>query len=355
METTENSDIDAYVARFVRQERFAPLGAEGGKRLRSGKALICGCGALGTMIAERLARAGVGTLRIIDRDWVELSNLPRQTLFTEQDAIEARPKAIAAAAALSAIDSRLSIEPIVADLTCDNIRELADGYDIVLDGTDNFETRFLINDYCLSQKVPWVHGGCLGSSGQVMTIVPGLTACFRCLVRDLPARDSMETCDSAGVLGPAIGVIASWQAAEALKILSGNVAAVSQELLVIDTWNTTCRTVSLKGLKQRGRECPVCDRGDFQFLNGELRTETMVLCGKNAVQVRSAASGKLIGNLGELAERLRHSGKVINNGFFVRLTLPNYVLTVFRDGRAVVEGTTNPIEAKNLLSKTLGG
>ncbi len=355
METTENSDIDAYVARFVRQERFAPLGPEGGKRLRSAKALICGCGALGTMIAERLARAGVGTLRIVDRDWVELSNLPRQTLFTEQDAIEARPKAIAAATALLAIDSRLTIEPIVADLTCDNIRDMADGCDVILDGTDNFETRFLINDYSFSQNVPWVHGGCLGASGQVMTIVPGASACFRCLVPELPARDSMETCDSAGVLGPAIGVVASWQAAEALKILSGNLTAVSQELLVIDTWNTTCRTISLRGLKQRERQCPVCELGVFEFLDGKLRTEAVVLCGKNAVQVRSAASGKLIGNLGELAERLQHSGKVVNNGFFLRLILPNHVLTVFRDGRAVVEGTTDPMEAKNLLSKTLGG
>lgn len=355
METTENSDLDPYVQRFVRQERFAALGAEGGLRLRGSKALICGCGALGTMIAERLARAGVGSLRIVDRDWVELSNLPRQTLFTEQDAIHSRPKAIAAAAALAAIDSRLNIEPVVADLTCDNIRELADGCDVILDGTDNFETRFLVNDYAFSQRVPWVHGGCLGASGQVMTIVPGMTACFRCLVPNLPARDSMETCDSAGVLGPAIGVVACWQAAEALKILSGNVSAVSQELLVIDTWNTTCRTVSLNGLKQRGRQCPVCVQGNFQFLNGELRTETVVLCGKNAVQVRMAASEKLIGNLGELAERLQHSGKVTNNGFFLRLTLPDHVLTVFRDGRAVVEGTTDPIEAKNLLSKTLGG
>lgn len=354
MKSTEGSEIDDYVARFVRQERFAPLGVEGGARLRKSKALICGCGALGTMIAERLARAGVGTLRIVDRDWVEVSNLPRQTLFTEQDAVLGRPKAIAAAEALGAIDSRLRIEPLVADLTCDNIHELAEGCDVLLDGTDNFETRFLLNDYSLSKNVPWVHGGCLGASGQVMTIIPGKSACFRCLVRDLPPRDSMETCDSAGVLGPAIGVIACWQAAEAIKILSGNVGAVSQDLMVIDTWNTACRMVSLASLRSSSRNCPACQLGEFPFLAGQLRTETVVLCGKNAVQVNSA-SAYGGGDFATLVERLKHSGKVANNGFFLRLTLAKHVLTVFRDGRAVVEGTTDPLEAKNLLSKTLGG
>jgi molybdopterin-synthase adenylyltransferase len=354
MNLTEQNELEAYVARFVRQERFAPLGTVGGEKLRASRALICGCGALGTMIAERLARTGVGTLRIVDRDWVEVSNLPRQTLFTEQDAMLGRPKAIAAADALMAIDSHLSIEPHVADLTCDNISELAEGCDVLVDGTDNFETRFLLNDFSLSKNIPWVHGGCLGSSGQVMTIVPGITACFRCLLRDLPARDTMETCDSAGVLGPAIGVIACWQAAEALKILSGNVEQVSQDLMVIDTWNTSCRMISMASLKASSRNCPACQLRQFPFLEGALRTETVVLCGKNAVQVRSA-SAAISGDLSALATRLAHSGKVTNNGFFLRLILPQHVLTVFRDGRAVVEGTTDPLEAKNLLSKTLGG
>ncbi len=355
MKSTDQQELEDYVARFVRQERFAPLGVDGGKRLRASKVLICGCGALGTMIAERMARVGVGTIRIVDRDWVELSNLPRQTLFTERDALEARPKAIAAAEALRAIDSQLNIEPFVADLTCDNIRELADGCDLLLDGTDNFETRFLINDYSISENVPWVHGGCLGASGQVMSIIPGTTACYRCLVRDLPSRDSMETCDSVGVLGPAIGVIASWQAAEAVKILSGNLASVSHDLLVVDTWNSVSRMMSLKGLRSAGRQCSVCDQRQFSFLEGRVRTETVVLCGKNAVQVQMAARGSSGEELSEIAERLRSSGKVIFNGFFLRLILPSHVLTLFRDGRAVVEGTIDPIEAKKLLSNTLGG
>ena len=355
MTSLENSPHDDYVARFVRQERFTPLGTEGGAKLRASRALICGCGALGTVIAERLVRAGVGTLRIVDRDWVELSNLPRQALFSERDAQEVRPKAIAAADALRAIDSHINIEPVVADLTSDNIRELARDCDVLMDGTDNFETRFLINDYCVSQNVPWVHGGCLGAGGQVMTIVPGTTACFRCLIQEIPPRDSIQTCDSVGVLGPAVGVIASWQAAEAIKILSGNLAAVSQSLLVIDTWNTTCRLVSLDALKSAERQCPTCHQRKFPYLDGTIRTETLVLCGKNAVQVNYANPSEGQMDLQGLSQRLELAGKVIFNGFFLRLTLAEHVITVFRDGRAVVQGTTNETEAKNLLSKTLGG
>lgn len=351
MHSDELKPDDDYVSRFVRQERFAPLGSEGGARLRASKALVCGCGALGSMIAERLARSGVGTLRIVDRDWVELSNLPRQTLFSEQDAIHGRPKAIAAAEALAAIDSRLSLEPYVADVTCDNIVELAKGCEVIVDGTDNFETRFLLNDYSLKYNVPWVHGGCLGASGQVMTIVPGRSACFRCLIRDMPQRESIETCDSAGVLGPAVGIIACWQAAEAIKILAGHVDAACQDLVIIDTWNTSCRTVSLAGMRAK-QTCPACQLGEFPFLEGRLRTETVVLCGKAAVQLSSVDLGT---DLQSLAEKLKYSGTVKNNGFFVRVALTNYTLTIFKDGRVVVEGTTSPAEARNIVAKTLGG
>ncbi len=315
-----------YLERFVRQDRFARVGTEGGERIRASSVLVCGCGALGTTIAERLARAGVGRIKIVDRDWVELSNLPRQTLFTEDDAQQARPKAIAACEALKAIDSHLRIEPFVADLTSENIRQLADGCDLLLDGTDNFETRFLINDYCISEGVPWIHGGCLGASGQVMAILPGETACFRCLVPELPARDSIETCDSAGVLGTAIGVIASWQAAEAIKLLSGHRDAVTRNLLVIDTWDSSFRSVSLAGLRDPQRSCPTCDLRQFPFLDGTASTETVVLCGKNAVQVHSATA---IGDLSILAQRLIHSGKVTNNGFFLRLEIGAAILSIF--------------------------
>jgi molybdopterin-synthase adenylyltransferase len=340
-----------YLERFIRQDRFAPLGREGSERLRASRVLICGCGALGTVIAERLARAGVRNLRIIDRDWVEWSNLPRQTLFTEQDAIDGRPKAIACADAIRLIDRRLLVEPIVEDLTCDNIMDVAASCDLIMDGTDNFETRFLINDYSIKFQIPWVHGGCVGSGGQLMSILPGVTACYRCLIRELPSQDSIETCDSAGVLGPAVGIIACWQAAEAIKILAGKLDAVCRDLLVLDSWHTACRSISLKGLLN-AKNCPTCNHGQFPFLEGANRTEATVLCGKNAVQIRSSSP---IGDLEALQKRLQSSGKVSWNGFFLRLTVEQYTITLFKDGRAVVAGTTHPNEAKNLLAKTIGG
>ena len=192
--------------RYSRQERFAPLGPEGQQQIDAARVFVVGCGALGSMIAERLARAGVGMLRLVDRDWVELSNLQRQTLFTERDAREARPKAVAAAEMLAEINSQIIIEPYVEDVAFDNIERLAASCELIVDGTDNFETRFLVNDYCVKNNIPWVHGGCLGASGQVLTVLPGETACFRCLVPDLPPREALQTCDTAGGLGPGGGI-----------------------------------------------------------------------------------------------------------------------------------------------------
>ena len=251
--------------RYARQWRFAPLGAAGQDRLGSSTVLICGCGALGSVIAERLARAGVGKLRLVDRDWVELTNLQRQSLFTEEHARQAAPKAVAAAEVLAQVNHQITIEPVVEDLTCDNIQTLASGCDLILDGTDNFETRLLINDYCLRFSVPWVHGGCLGASGQVMPVLPGQTAFFRCLVPELPPPDALQSSDTAGVLGPAVGLIACWQAAEALKILSGHLEAVCRRLLVLDCWHTDCRLVNLKPVS----DCPACQRAS-PFLEGRL-------------------------------------------------------------------------------------
>ncbi len=335
-------------SRYSRQERFSPMGTEGQSRLGSARVLICGCGALGTVIAERLARSGVGHLRIVDRDWVELSNLQRQTLFCEQDAVQARPKAVAAAQALQSMNSEIVVEPIVEDVSYHNIESLASDCDLILDGTDNFETRFLINDYCVKHGVPWIHGGCLGASGQVMSILPGDTACFRCLVPELPAREALETCDSAGVLGPAVGLIACLQAAEALKILSGNAAAVCRGLIVIDSWNTDFRVISLP----RNGECKACRHADFPFLSGKIRTAATILCGKNAVQIESP--GLESATLEHIADRLRSLGAVQQNAFFVRLKLEAHTLTIFRGGRTVVEGTTTTAEAKSVLARTLG-
>ncbi len=339
--------------RYSRQVKYSPLGPEGQRRLSVSKALICGCGALGSMIAERLARAGVGSLRIVDRDWVELSNLQRQTLFTEEHARESTPKAAAAVQTLRSINGQIELEACVADVTYRNMSELAAGCDLILDGTDNFETRFLINDFALDSGTPWIHGGCLGASGQVLSIVPGQTACFRCLVPDLPPREALETCDTAGVLGPAIGVVASWQAAEALKVLSGNEAAVCNGLIIIDTWQSDCRIVKLSA----SPNCRACGAGELPFLSGDIRTEITVLCGKNAVQLVSALppSTDEGATLQRLAKDLRGLGDVLLNPYFLRLSLPtDHTLTIFRGGRTVVEGTTDEAEAKSILARTLG-
>ncbi len=338
--------------RYVRQKRFAPLGQLGQDRIQQAQVLVCGCGALGSMIAERLVRAGVKKIRIVDRDWVEESNLPRQTLFSEIDAKECRPKAQAACDALLRIDSQALIEPIVEDITHRNIARLAQGCHLIMDGTDNFETRLLINDYALAENTPWVHGGVLGAGGQVMTIVPGATACFRCLVPDLPPREALPTCDTAGVLGSAVGIIACWQAAEAIKILSGNVDAICHELIVIDSWHTSVRLMSLEGLRASG-DCLACGQRRFAFLAGEHESESTVLCGKNAVQI-AACRGTTI-ELSQLASKLKSFTNVSANAFFIRFNVDGHTITIFRDGRAIVSDTTDPAIAKNLLARTVGG
>lgn len=336
------------LARYSRQVRFDPLGESGQKRLSESMAVVMGCGALGSVIAERLVRSGVGKIRLVDRDWVELSNLQRQAIYTERDAELATPKSVAAAQGLAQINSQVEIEPIVDDITFANIQGLVEGADVILDGTDNFETRFLINDCAVKFQIPWVHGGCLGASGQVMTIIPGQTACFRCLLPELPPREAMETCDTAGVLGPAVGLIGCWQAAEALKILSGNSDKAAQGLIVLDSWQTESRVVSLS----QAKDCPTCVRLETPFLDGQIRSDAAILCGKNAVQIQGPkwpATG-----LQSLAERLAQLGEVTRNAYFLRVRMAEYTLTVFASGRTVVEGTTEISEAKSVISRTLG-
>lgn len=338
--------------RYRRAAQFAPLGDHGQAKLQASRVLVCGCGALGSVLAERLARSGVGTIRIVDRDWVEHSNLQRQSLFTEEHARLHVPKAIAASGALSLINSDITIEPVVEDITHLNMERLGQDIDLILDGTDNFETRLLMNDFALARNVPWVHGGCLGASGQVMSILPGITACFRCLVPELPPLDAMPTCDTAGVLGPAIGVVASWQAAEALKILSGNFEAVCRQLITIDTWHTSCRLLSLEQLRATGN-CPACGLGQYPFLSGERSAQATVLCGKNAVQLSPSAGSAPI-DLARLEQQLALVGQVTRNPFLLRFNHEPYVLTIFRDGRTIVEGTTEPTAARTLVARLLG-
>ena len=337
--------------RYDRQARFAPLGEEGQRRISAGRALVCGCGALGSVIAETLVRAGVGFVRIVDRDFVELNNLQRQVLFDEQDVADNLPKAIAAGNKLRRINSEIAIEPVVADVTNRNIANLAGDVDVIVDGTDNFGTRFLLNDFAVKHNKPWVYGGCIGAEGQTMTILPGETACLACLMADAPPPGATPTCDTAGVLAPIVGVVASIEAAEALKILSGNRASVSRRLTIIDLWDNQVRHVDLARLKSSG-ECRVCGHGEFVWLAGERGDSSAVLCGRNAVQL-SAAPGASV-SLEAISARLAGVGRIQQNAFLLRLYVDSYVLTVFPDGRTIVGGTNDVATARSVHARYIG-
>jgi adenylyltransferase/sulfurtransferase len=338
--------------RYRRQTQFAAFGKEGQARLAASKVLIVGVGALGSTIAERLVRAGVGAVRLVDRDWVELDNLPRQTLYTEADVHHRTPKAIAAAAHLRAINSQCSLTADVCDVTFETVSALCTDIDIVLDGTDNFETRFLINDVAHQRNLPWVHGGVLGGAGQVMAIVPGQTACFRCLVPDLPPAGSFETCDSAGVMGPAVSIIGSWQAMLAIQRLSDPQNPPASQMTAIDIWNGQLRSISAPR-ETLAAHCPACN-GQYDFLSGQRHQSATVLCGKDAVQLQPSQPGEQL-DLNKIGERLSHIGQVESNPFLIRVNAPPHTLTLFRDGRTIISGTEDPAEARKLYTQWLGG
>ena len=340
------TDLD----RYVRQMRFGPIGKDGQQQICDARALICGCGALGSVLANTLARAGVGHLRIVDRDFLELNNLQRQVLYDEQDVESGLPKAVAAAKRLSAINSQITVEPIVADVDHSNIGELVEGMDVLLDGTDNFETRYLLNDAALKFETPWVFGGCIGAEGQTMTVIPGKTPCFRCLMPDAPPPGSTPTCDSAGILSPIINIIASYQANEALKILSGHADAVSPHLNVFELWDNRIRQIELDSLASI--ECPACKGGDYVWLNGSKGSHSAILCGRNAVQLSFAERRSL--DLAALAQQLEEVGEVSTNRYLLRLEVDEYQLTVFTDGRAIIKGTEEIAEAKTVYAKYIG-
>ncbi len=336
------SSYSSALDRYIRQMRFPPLGEEGQRRLASARALICGCGALGSAIANTLVRAGVGTVRIVDRDFVELSNLARQALFDEADAVAGLPKAVAAAEKLRSINSSVEIEPVVADVNHANVEGLCEGVDVIVDGTDNFETRFLINDAAVKLRLPWIYGGCLGSEGQTMTILPGETACLRCLMENCPAPGSTPTCDTAGILGPIVGVIASIEAMEAIKILSGNRQAISRHLTVVDLWGNQIKQLDVSRLRDQS-DCPACKRGEFPWLSGREGGQSAVLCGRNAVQLTHPGTGI---SLAELARRLSSVGSVALSQYLLRLKVPPYDIAVFADGRAIISGTDDIAAAR---------
>jgi adenylyltransferase/sulfurtransferase len=337
------------VERFSRQTRFAPLGSAGQERLAAARIVIVGCGALGGAAALALVRAGVGHVRLIDRDVPEVSNLPRQVLFDEADVAAGLPKAVAAARHLERMNSAARIEPVVADLTAANVADLLAGHDLVVDGTDNFEARFLVNELCCRARIPWVHGGAIGAEGRVLAVVPGVSACLRCLVPEPPAPGSLPTCETAGVLGPAVLVVGAVQAMEAIRLLVGGPAA-GNRLLVCDLWDQAWRTVDLAPLAAAG--CPTCRGGDYPWLEGRIGSRPAVLCGRDAVQV-PAAGGRV--DLAVVAERLAAVAPVTANPWIVRAEVePGIELAVFADGRALVSGTREEARARAIVARYLG-
>src|SRR6184192_4415878 len=278
--------------RYSRQMRFAGIGEAGQRRLLDSKVTLVGCGALGTVLANALVRAGVGFLRLADRDFIETHNLQRQILFDEADVAANLPKAEAAARKLRLINSQVTVEPIVADIDRTNILDLVSDADLILDGTDNFETRYLINDAAVKLDKPWVYGGCIGSHGQTMTILPGQTPCLRCVFEAAPAPGETGTCETAGVLAPIVNIVASFQAAEAFKILTGQLQQINRELIYLDVWDNVQRRIKIAPLLGKV-DCPCCGRRRFEWLDGDLGSHTTSLCGRNSVQVAHRTSSRL--------------------------------------------------------------
>ena len=360
-------------SRYHKQMLFAGIGKEGQQKLGDSRILLVGCGALGCVLADAMIRAGVGHVRIVDRDFVELSNLQRLVLFDEQDVADHLPKVIAAARRLRRVNSEVTIEPIVADVDYANIAELADGVSLILDGTDNFEIRYLINDLSLEKNIPWIFTGCTGAVGQVMPVFPHESACLRCLMPLPPPPGATETCDTAGVLGPAVNVVASLQAAIALRILVGQTQQVDRKLHIVDVWNGSFRAVDVSKLRE-SQQCPACQNGERLWLTGSQRSASTVLCGRNAVQITPPE--KLSLSLSDLAIRLALAGSVTSNPFLIRVTIPRsaeqpevespggdlvamndttpFELTIFPDGRAIIRGTSDPAVARTLYSRYVG-
>jgi adenylyltransferase/sulfurtransferase len=330
--------------RYSRQILFPGVGEQGQQRLLDARVAVAGCGALGSFQAGALARAGIGFLRLVDRDYVELSNLQRQWLFDECDVEQGMPKAAAAARKMAQINRGVRVEPAVADLTPANVDDLLGGVDLILDGTDNFETRYLINDFAVERGVPWIYGAAVGSYGIVMPVIPGRTACLRCVYPDPPAG-AQPTCETAGVLGSVTALIASLQVSEAIKILC--CVEPARKITTVDVWSGDIRQVAQPGPVA---DCPACGRREFPYLAGERRAPVS-LCGHNAVQIHERSRPL---ELRDLAARLAPLGPVRANEFALQFEAPPYLLTVFADGRAIVKGTTDIGVARSLYARYIG-
>src|SRR5438309_4705047 len=337
--------------RYSRQMRFYGIGQAGQRRLLDARVTLCGCGALGTVLANGLVRAGVGRLRLVDRDFIETNNLQRQVLFDEHDVAENLPKAEAAARKLGAINSSVHVQPVVTDTDRTNILDLVQDADLILDGTDNFEIRYLINDAAVKLNKPWIYGGCIGSHGQTMTIVPGDTPCLRCVFEAAPAPGEVGTCETAGVLSPIVNIVASFQAAEAFKILTGRRDKINRELIYVDVWENIQRRIKVAPLLGKV-DCPCCQRHRFEWLDGEQGSQTTTLCGRNAVQVSQRVPARL--NFEEMAKHLELLGAVSYNRFLLKFSAEGHEFTVFPDGRAIIKGTSDVDKARTLYAKYIG-
>jgi adenylyltransferase/sulfurtransferase len=335
-------------SRYHRQEILPQIGAEGQARLGQARVLIVGCGALGSTVAELLARAGLGLLRIVDRDLVELSNLQRQVLFDESDAAAELPKAVAAAKRLRAINSNIRLEPVVADVNAGNVESLVD-VDLIVDGTDNVATRYLINDVAVKRGIPWVYGGCVGVEGRVWGICPGKTACLRCVFPQPPRPSELPTCDTAGVLGAAATVVGGLQAAAAIRLL---IDGHSNPLLATNLWLGRFR--EMKSSANRVADCICCQQRTFEFLSTSDRDFTTNLCGRDAVQV---TRNSVTVDLTATAERWKRVGQVGLTPWFLRCKVADPAgihLTLFPDGRLIVRGTTEPMRAASIYARFVG-
>lgn len=335
--------------RYSRQILFREIGAAGQEKLQNSRVLLVGCGALGASHAEMLSRAGVAVLRIVDRDFVEFTNLQRQTLFNEEDASERLPKAIAARNRIAMINSDVEVEAIIADVNHSNIEALIAGCDLVIDGTDNFQVRYLLNDACVKHKVTWIYGAAVSSYGTTMTIIPGETPCLRCIFDEMPDAGSSPTCDTAGVIMPIIAMVSATQVAEALKFLVGDTSSMHRSLMQFDVWSNDRQRIKLG---PPNPDCKTCGQQNFEFLDAESAEFAAVLCGRNAVQIAPPRPVEL--DLEALSDRLKYSVAVNVNEYLLRFTAGEHEMTIFRDGRAIVKGTDDASVARSLYAKYVG-
>ena len=346
-----SASAESELARYSRQMLFEPLGGERSQRaLKHAAVTLVGCGALGSVLANTLARAGVGRMRIIDRDFIELDNLQRQVLFDEQDLAQNLPKAQAAARALRRINSAVEVEPVVDDVNPSNAERLCEDADLILDGTDNFETRFLINDVAVKLGIPWVYGACVGAEGLVMPIIPRDTPCLRCVWEDAPPPGVSPTCDTAGVLAPVVNIVASLQALEAMKLLTGNLDALNRKMVSVDGWRGVFRALDMQPAYEKG-DCPCCKQGRYEFLSGERSSSTTSLCGRNAVQILPQPGTRV--SFRDIAGRLR-AARPTHNEHLLRFEIDDYAVTLFADGRAIIKGTSDASVARSVYAKYVG-